>query len=224
MEQLRHFDEELGRVKEKLLTMAGQAEMLINDSVEALGQRDIGLAEKAILADKEIDKLEVEIEEEAVSLIARHQPAAKDLRFLIGIIKINSDIERIGDHGVNIAQCTLKLGQEPPLKPLIDIPRMAQLATAMLKNSLDSFVREDPEKARRVCASDDEVDKLKDQVFRELLTYMIENPQTISRAMDLILISRNLERIADLSTNISEEVIYISQGKVIKHNREAENG
>lgn len=220
MDQLRHFDEELNRLKEKLLTMAGKAETQINYSVEALVQRDTSLSDRVILMDRDIDKLEIEIEEEAVSLIARHQPAARDLRLLIGIIKINTDIERIGDHGVNIAQNVIKLGQEPPLKPLIDIPRMAKLVTAMLKDSLDSFVQNDPEKARQVCASDDNVDKLKDQIFRELLTYMIEKPHTICRGMGLILVSRNLERIADLSTNISEEVIYISQAKVIKHHQE----
>jgi phosphate transport system protein len=220
MEQSRHIDRELEQIKEKLLLMAAKAEQIISQAVESLLQRNMTRAEQIMASDKEIDKLEIEIENEAISLIARHQPVAKDLRLLIGIIKINSDIERIGDHGVNIAQCTLKLGQEPPLKPLVDIPRMAQLATAMLKDSLDSFVHEDPEKARRVCASDIQVDQLKDQTLRELMTYMFERPEAISRAMGLILISRNLERIADLSTNISEEVIYISQAKVIKHHQE----
>ncbi len=220
MEQSRHIDRELEQIKEKLLLMASKAEQIISQAVESLLQRDLGKAEKIMATDKEIDKLEIEIENEAISLIARHQPAAKDLRLLIGIIKINSDIERIGDHGVNIAQCTLKLGQEPPLKPLIDIPRMAQLATAMLKDSLDSFVHGDAEKARQVCATDSQVDQMKDQTLRELMTYMFEKPEAISRAMGLILISRNLERIADLSTNISEEVIYISEAKVIKHHQE----
>ncbi|MFH2120762.1 MAG: phosphate signaling complex protein PhoU [Pseudomonadota bacterium] len=220
MEQSRHIDRELEQIKEKLLLMASKAEQIISQAVESLLQRDLGKAEKIMASDKEIDKLEIEIENEAISLIARHQPAAKDLRLLIGIIKINSDIERIGDHGVNIAQCTLKLGQEPPLKPLIDIPRMAQLAISMLKDSLDSFVHGDAEKARQVCATDSQVDQLKDQTLRELMTYMYEKPEAISRAMGLILISRNLERIADLSTNISEEVIYISEAKVIKHHQE----
>ncbi len=220
MEQSRHIDRELEQIKEKLLLMASKAEYIISQAVESLLQRDLVKAEKIMASDQEIDKLEIEIENEAISLIARHQPAAKDLRLLVGIIKINSDIERIGDHGVNIAQCTLKLGQEPPLKPLIDIPRMAHLATSMLKDSLDSFVHEDAEKARQVCATDSQVDQLKDQTLRELMTYMYEKPEAISRAMGLILISRNLERIADLSTNISEEVIYISEAKVIKHHQE----
>lgn len=220
MEQTRHIDRELEQIKEKLLLMAAKAEQVISQAIESLLQRDMAKADQIMVLDKEIDRLEIEIENEAISMIARHQPAAKDLRFLVGIIKINSDIERIGDHGVNIAQCTIKLGQEPPLKPLIDIPRMAQLATTMLKDSLDSFVREDAEKARQVCAADSQVDQLKDQVLRELMTYMFDKPEAISRAMGLILISRNLERIADLSTNISEEVIYISQAKVIKHHQE----
>lgn len=220
MEQTRQIDRELEQIKEKLLLMAAKAEQIISQAIESLLQRDMAKADQIIILDKEIDRLEIEIENEAISMIARHQPAAKDLRFLVGIIKINSDIERIGDHGVNIAQCTIKLGQEPPLKPLIDIPRMAQLATTMLKDSLDSFVREDAEKARQVCAADSQVDQLKDQVLRELMTYMFDKPEAISRALGLILISRNLERIADLSTNISEEVIYISQAKVIKHHQE----
>ncbi|OGF01493.1 MAG: phosphate transport system regulatory protein PhoU [Candidatus Edwardsbacteria bacterium RIFOXYD12_FULL_50_11] len=220
MEQTRHVDRELEHIKEKLLLMASKAEHIISQAVESLLHRDLVKAEQVMALDREIDRLEIEIENDAISLIACHQPAAKDLRLLIGIIKINNDIERIGDHGVNIAQCTLKLGQEPPLKPLVDIPRMAHLAASMLRDSLDSFVHEDAEKARQVCATDSQVDQLKDQTLRELMTYMFEKPKAISRALGLILISRNLERIADLSTNISEEVIYICQAKVIKHNQE----
>jgi phosphate transport system protein len=216
MEQ-RHFDKELLSLKDKLLLMAARTEALINQAVEALKKKDIALAQDIFRLDKEIDGMEVEIEEQAISLIALHQPAAGDLRFLIGTIKINNDLERIGDHGVNIAESAIRLAAEPDLKPLIDIPRMAALATGMLKDSLDGFVGGDPEKARAVCTRDDQVDDLKDQVFRELLTFMMERPDAITRAMDLILISRNLERIADLSTNISEETIYIAQAKVIKH-------
>jgi phosphate transport system protein len=216
MEQ-RHFDKELLQLKDKLLLMAARTEALINQAIEALKQKDVPLAQDIFRLDKEIDGMEVEIEEQAISLIALHQPAAGDLRFLIGAIKINNDLERIGDHGVNIAESAVRLATQPDLKPLIDIPRMAVLATAMLKDSLDSFVSGDPEQARAVCGRDDQVDDLKDQIFRELLTYMMEKPDTITRAMDLILISRNLERIADLSTNISEETIYIAEAKVIKH-------
>ena len=216
MEQ-RHFDKELLALKERLLLMAARTEALINQAVDALKKKDLALAQDILRLDKEIDAMEVEIEEQAIALIALHQPAAGDLRFLIGAIKINNDLERIGDHGVNIAESAIRLASQPELKPLIDIPRMAALATAMLKDSLDSFVGGDHEKARAVCVRDDQVDDLKDQIFRELLTFMMEKPDTITRAMDLILISRNLERIADLSTNISEETIYIAEAKVIKH-------
>ncbi|MBI4725916.1 phosphate signaling complex protein PhoU [candidate division TA06 bacterium] len=220
MEQ-RHFDRELLELKEKLLLMAAKAEQLIRQSLEALIKKDAVLAQSLFALDKEVDKLEIEIEEDAIALIARHQPAAGDLRFLIGAIKINNDLERISDHGVNIAQSAIRLAAQPDLKPLIDIPRMAELSIGMLKDSLDSFVNNDAEKARAVCKSDDQVDDLKDQIFRELLTFMMEKPDSISRAMDLILVSRNLERVADLSTNISEEEIYISEAKIIKHHAQA---
>lgn len=217
MEQ-RHFDRELLELKEKLLLMAAKVEQLIRQSIEALVKRDAALAQSLFALDKEVDRLEIEIEEDAIALIARHQPAAGDLRFLIGAIKINNDLERISDHGVNIAQSAVRLAAQPELKPLIDIPRMADLSIGMLKDSLDSFVNNDPDKARAVCKSDDQVDDLKDQIFRELLTYMMEKQDSIGRAMDLILVSRNLERVADLSTNISEEEIYISEAKIVKHN------
>ncbi|MDO9069627.1 MAG: phosphate signaling complex protein PhoU [Deltaproteobacteria bacterium] len=217
MEQ-RHFDRELLELKEKLLLMAAKVEQLIKQSIESLMKKDAVLAQSLFALDKEVDKLEIEIEEDAIALIARHQPAAGDLRFLIGAIKINNDLERISDHGVNIAQSAIRLAAQPELKPLIDIPRMAELSIGMLKDSLDSFVNNDPDKARAVCKSDDQVDDLKDQIFRELLTYMMEKQDSIGRAMDLILVSRNLERVADLSTNISEEEIYISEAKIVKHN------
>jgi len=219
MEQ-RHFDKELLALKEKLLLMAAKVEQLIKVSIEALVRKDAALAETLFALDREVDRLEMEIEEDAVSLIARHQPAAGDLRFLVGAIKINNDLERIGDHGVNIAQSAIRLAGQPELKPLIDIPRMAELAIGMLKDSLDSFVAGDAEKAREVCRRDDRVDELKDQIFRELLTFMMEKADAIGRAMDLILVSRNLERIADLSTNIGEEAIYIAEARVIKHHAE----
>ncbi|MCU0605942.1 MAG: phosphate signaling complex protein PhoU [Candidatus Edwardsbacteria bacterium] len=219
MEQ-RHFDLELLQLKEKLLMMAARTEALINQAIDSLKQRDPKLAEDIFRLDKEIDGMEVEIEEQAIALIALHQPTAGDLRFLVGAIKINNDLERIGDHGVNIAESAIRLSSEPAIKPLIDIPRMAALATGMLTDSLDGFVNSHPDKARVVCGRDDQVDELKDQIFRELLTYMMEKPDTITRAMDLILVSRNLERIADLSTNICEETIYIAEAKVIKHHAE----
>jgi phosphate transport system protein len=161
--------------------------------------------------------MEIEIEEEAILLIARHQPAATDLRFLIGVIKINNDLERIGDHGVNIAESAISLVGQPDVKPLIHIPQMADMAVGMLKDSLDSFIYGDPEKARQVCTRDDQVDSMKSQVLQDLAAIMREKPGTIARGLDLILVSRNLERIGDLATDISEETIYIYQGKVIKH-------
>jgi phosphate transport system protein len=215
--ETRHFDIELSQLKEKILLMAARVENLVSQSVKALTLRKNELAESIFDLDKEIDMMEIEIEEFAIQLIALHQPAAGDLRFLIGIININKDLERIGDHGVNIAQCAIKLMKEPPLKPLIDIPRMAEEATKMFRESLESFIEGNVDKAREVCRSDYIVDNLKSQLFRELLTYMMEDSGAISRAMQLILVSRNLERIADLATNISEETIYICQAEVIKH-------
>ena len=216
----RHFDIELEGLKQRLLLMAAKVEKIIENSIEALRKRNRGLAEDILSWDREVDRLEIEIEERVISLIATHQPAAGDLRFLIGALKINNDLERIGDHGVNIAQSAIRLSDQPEIKPLIDIPRLSRASIDMLKESLNSFVDNDPERARTVCLRDDEVDALKDQIFRELLTFMMEKPSIISRAMELILVSRNLERIADLATNICEETIYIAEARVIKHHAE----
>jgi phosphate transport system protein len=213
----RHFDIELTQLKEKLLSMAAKVDAQIKQSIDAVRKKDADMAEAIFGLDKEVDRMEIDIEEEAISLIARHQPAAGDLRLLIGIIKINNDLERIGDHGVNIAQSAIALAGQPDVKPLIDIPRMAELAVGMLRDSLESFISSNPEKAREVCTRDDEVDYLKRKMLRELSTIMMEKPDTITRGMELILISRNLERIADLATNISEDTIYVCQAKVIKH-------
>lgn len=213
----RHLDVELDQLRQKLVMMATKVENLINFSIEAIRKRDAAASEAAQTMDKEIDRMEIEIEEAAISLLARYQPAAGDLRFLVGAIKINNDLERIGDHGVNIAQNAAYLAGRPDVKALADIPWMAGLAVTMLKDSLDSFISEDPEKARDVCTRDDQVDELKDQILRIVLTFMMEKPDLISYGMTLILVSRNLERIADLATDISEEAIYIYQGKVIKH-------
>jgi phosphate transport system protein len=213
----RHFDVELAQLKEKLLSMASKVEVLITRAIEAAVKKDAVIAESIFGLDKEIDQMEIEIEEEAILLIARHQPAAGDLRFLIGAIKINNDLERIGDHGVNIAQSAVKLLGQADIGPFVDIPKMSALAISMLKDSLSSFISSDPEKARQVCTRDDQVDELKDQILLELSALMNEKPSIIPWALELILISRNLERIADLSTNISEETIYIYQAKIIKH-------
>jgi len=213
----RHFDVELDQLRQKLLLMASKVEILINQSVQAIRKRDPAVVETALSMDKEIDQMELEIEDLAISLIARYQPAAGDLRFLIGAIKINNDLERIGDHGLNIAQSAAILANGPDVTEFSDIPWMSGLTVSMLKDSLDSFINADPEKAREVCRRDDQVDDLKDKIIKTVLTHMLDKPDFISQGLTLILVSRNLERIADLATDISEEAIYIHQGKVIKH-------
>jgi phosphate transport system protein len=216
----RHFDIEIDQLKDQLLLMAGRAESIVQKSIQALARRDQPLAEEVFEDDHVIDRQEIELEERCLELLARHQPLARDLRFITATLKISNDLERIGDHAVNIAGSTLKLLQEPPLKPLVDIPRMAELATGMLREALDAFVRRDAGGARHLVRRDDEVDQLNDQVFRELISFMIENPRTITRAMELILVARNLERVADLATNVAEEVVFITEARIIKHHAE----
>lgn len=216
----RHFDEELKELKEKLLHMAALAEQSVAQVINALVKRDSVLAEKVIEDDNAINILDIEIDEICLGLLAIRQPMAKDLRFITSAMKINSDLERIGDLSVNIAQSTLQLLKEPVLKPLIDIPRMAELAQKMLRDSLDAFVYKNETLAREVCRRDDEVDKLNHQIFRELITYMMQDSKNINRALGLVLIGRNLERVADHATNIAEDVIYIVNGKTIKHHVE----
>lgn len=220
----RHFDEELKTLKEKLLQMAALVEESIARSVRSLVDRKNEMAEEVIRSDEAINMLEIDVDELCLKLLALHQPIATDLRFIASAMKINSDLERMGDLAVNIAERSLDLLKEPPLKPLIDIPRMAQLAQKMVKDSLDAFVNRDAELARNVCCRDDEVDTLNHQVFRELLTYMMEDPKSIHRAVDLILIGRHIERIADHATNIGEDVVYMVKGKMIKHHIEEKKG
>lgn len=216
----RHFDEELKDLKEKLLRMSSLAEEAICTAIKSLVDRDSNLAEKVIKSDDAINMLEIEIDELSIKLLALRQPEAGDLRFITSAIKIDKDIERMGDHAVNISESALDLLKVPPLKPLIDIPRMAELAQAMVRDSLNAFVNSDVGLAKNVCERDTEVDNLNDQLFRELLTYMMQDPKNIERALNLILVARNLERVADLATNISEDVIYITNGRVIKHHLE----
>lgn len=216
----RHFDEELKELKEKLLEMASLAEESNALAIKSLVDRDEPLALKVLKADRRIDKMEIEIDEHCLAILGLKQPVARDLRFVTSAMKINNELERIGDLSVNIAERAIDLLKEPPLKPLIDIPRMAELAQNMVKDSLDAFVRLDAELAREVCRRDDAVDQLNDQIFRELLIYMMEDPKSISRAVDLILVGRHLERIADHATNISEEVVFMVQGRTIKHHFE----
>ncbi|HYM79938.1 MAG TPA: phosphate signaling complex protein PhoU [Candidatus Limnocylindria bacterium] len=216
----RHFDQELEALKERLLQMGGRAEAIIQKSVESLKRRDTGLAQEVFEDDKVIDRMEIEIDERCVGLLALRQPMAVDLRFITSAMKITNDLERVGDHAVNIAGNSVRLAAEPQLKPLVDIPRMANMASGMLHEALDAFVRRDAATARRLVRRDDEVDNLNRQLFRELVSYMIEDPATITRAMELILVARNLERVADLATNVAEEVVFIAEARVIKHHAE----
>ena len=213
-----HFDEELKVLKQKLLQMADTAQAMIGLAVKSLTERSGEIVEEVLTMERSVNRMEVEIEDEVLRLLARRQPAARDLRFLVGLLKINNDLERVADQACNIAGTVMYLLQDPPLNtPLIDIPRMAGLAQKMVKDSIEAFVNHDPALANEVCKHDDEVDWINDQIFRVLLTNMMENPKSITRAVDLILISRNLERIADHATNIGEEVIFIEEGKNIKH-------
>ena len=216
----RHFEHDLESLKGQLLRMGGAAEAIVGKSIEALKRRDLALAHEVFEEDRAIDRLEIDIEERCLRLLALQQPMATDLRFITAALKINNDLERVGDHAVNIAGSVVRLADNPPLKPLVDIPHMARVAAEMLHEALDSFVSRDTAKARRLIKRDDEVDQLNDQVFRELLTYMIEEPATITRAMELILVARNLERVADLATNVAEEVVFIAEARIIKHHAE----
>ena len=213
----RHFHEELEGLKQTLLAMGGLVEDQIRRAMRALLERDDVIAHEVIDRDRQVNTYDVEVDEQCVNLLALHQPAAGDLRFITTTMKIVTDLERIGDQAVNIAQRALELNREPQLKPYIDLPRMADRAQRMVKESLDAFVAGDTALARQVCGEDAEVDALKEQIFRELLTFMMEDPRTVSRAIRVILISRFLERVADHATNIAEMVIYLVEGKMVRH-------
>ncbi|MGH7316288.1 MAG: phosphate signaling complex protein PhoU [Candidatus Rokuibacteriota bacterium] len=213
----RHFHEELEALKQTLLAMGGLVEDQIRRAMRALVERDDVMAQEVIDRDRQVNTYDVEVDEQCVSLLALHQPAAGDLRFITTAMKIVTDLERIGDQAVNIAQRVLELNREPQLKPYIDLPRMAERAQSMVKESLDAFVAGDTALARRVCGEDAEVDALKEQIFRELLTFMMEDPRTIPRAIRVILISRFMERVADHATNIAEMVVYLVEGKMVRH-------
>jgi phosphate transport system protein len=217
MPEKRHFHEELSRLKNQLLVMSSMVESNIQKSIQALEERDAKLAEAIFIEDKKIDVMEVEIDEGCVKLMALDQPVAVDLRMILGVLKINNDLERMGDHAVNIAERAIRLAESPMPKRLIDIPRMATIVQGMLKDVMDGFIQENPEKARSVCERDDVVDELDDRFIRVLLTYMMEDPRVIKQAIDFIMISKNLERIGDLTTNIAEDVVFIYQAKTIKH-------
>jgi phosphate transport system protein len=218
----RIFDEELKELKESLLYEGELVQRAVRDAVTALLTRDSDLARKVIADDELINTKEVEIDEFCLKLLALRQPAAKDLRFIATAIKVNYDLERMGDMAVNICERVLELNQEPQLKPYIDLPRAAEIAQTMVKECLDSFVREDPDLAWKVTQDDEKVDQLNEQIFRELLTYMSEDLKTISRATRLLFISKYLERLADHAVNIAELVIFLVKGKIIRHLKHSE--
>ncbi len=209
--------EETSKLKKMLFEMATSVEEMIAKSVKALEENNMILAEDVIRSDEKVNEMEIEIDNQCIRILALHHPEAEDLRTVTMIMKINNDLERIGDHAVNIAEMALYLADKPPVKPLIDIPKMAGKAIEMLQESLDAFVNKDAELAVEVCKKDDEVDALEPQIVRELVTYMISDPQTIDRALTLILIARGLERVADLATNIAEDAYYMASGKILKH-------
>jgi len=217
------LEEEINKLKKMLFEMASSAEEMIAKSIKALQENNMILAEEIIKSDDEVNEMEIEIDNQCIRILALFHPEAEDLRTVTMIMKINNDLERIGDHAVNIAEKVIYLADKPPVKPLIDIPKMAEKAIEMLQESLDSFVNKDAELAIQVCKKDDEVDALEPQIVRELITYMISDPQTIDRALTLIFIARALERVADLATNIAEDTYYIASGKILKHHSLREN-
>lgn len=217
----RHFHDQLDELKQRLLTMSERAESLVDLAVEALLTKDAGKAEAVVTGDNDVDRLEVEIESMAIELLALQQPMARDLRFIISAIKASSDLERVGDHAVNIAQSAQRLiATKGNIMPEAAIEEMARRARQMLGQAIDAFVRADGGLGRAVCLMDDEVDKLNDSLFRIVVTHILEDPKTISTAIELLLVGRNLERVADLSTNISEDAVYLAEGKQIKHHLE----
>ena len=216
----RHFEDQLNELKGRLVTMGTAAESMIERAVKALLERDSARLPQVFQTEQQVNELHIEVDERVINLIALHHPVATDLRMAVMCSKIAGELERIGDQAVNICQNTTELLRYPPLKPLIDIPLMAEIARRMLRESLDAFVRLDAALAQKVLDTDDEVDAFKNQIFRELLTYMMSDPGTIPRALALILISRNLERVGDHATNVAEEVIYAAQGRDVRHHHE----
>jgi len=218
---LRHFIEELDELQKKLLEMGGLVESGVHNSVLSLTEHNETLAQEVLRNEARINQMEIEVDDFAVGLMALYQPMARDLRFLTAAIKINADLERMGDLAVNIVERALSLIYQPPVKPLIDIPQMAKLVESMVRRSLDAFVKRDPELARAVLLSDDAVDELRDAIYHELIGFMERDSRTVSRAVDLMFVARNLERIADHATNISEDVLYLVQGVDVRHHAEA---
>lgn len=212
------LETKIAELKAQLLTMAAIVEEMVSNSIKSLVSKDKALAEQVIRTDEvRVNLLEIENEDSAINLMALYQPEASNLRTIAMVIKLNNDLERIGDHAENIAEAALFLIDKPPVKPLIDLPRMAEIAISMLKDSLDAFTHADAELARSVCTRDSAVDELNRAIKAELMEHMSRDPSTIERAMKLLMISLNLERVADLATNIAEDVIYIVTGEDIKH-------
>ncbi len=216
----KRYEEELKKLREEILYMGGMVEDQIQKAIKSLVDRDSELAENIIERDHEVNRLDVGIDDLCIKLLALHQPAGRDLRFITTGLKITTDLERIGDMAVNICERALELNKEPQLKPYIDIPRMARISQRMIRESLDAFVREDTDLALKVCKDDEEVDQLNSQIFREVVSFMIADPQTINRAIKISSMSKYLERIADHATNIAEMVIFMVKGKSIRHLKE----
>ena len=212
-----HFQEELEALQGRLLEMGGLAEERVRACIEALVSRDVGLIDQVLRGDEPINQLHIEIDNRCFRLLALHQPMAVDLRSIVSAVKINTDLERVGDLAVNIAEAAKRYTTHPPVKKLIDIPHMGDIAQTMLRDALDAFVRRDTALAHPVLNEDDRLDALKTQVFRELLTYMLQDPITVEPALDLILISRHLERIGDHATNIAEDVIFMVSALDVRH-------
>jgi len=216
----RHFHDELARMKDRLLDMSGLAEDALERAVKSLLNRDAAQARQIVADDKKIDALEMETEEAVTNLLALHQPVARDLRLILSALKIANDLERVGDHVVNIAQSAERLIAYRMITPEPELVEMARIARGMLADALSAFVRGDAPLGREVCKRDDQVDALNDSMFRVLITHMAEDPHTIGAAMELFLVSRNLERVADLATNVAEDVVFLVEGKSIKHHAE----
>jgi len=220
LEPHRHFHDELGQLKVRLLAMSGEAEAALANATEALLERDRDKAESVIGGDQVIDTMEIEIEEACIGLLALQQPMARDLRMITAALKISNDVERVGDHAVNIAQSAQRVSPTRAVAPEPELQEMTRLAREMLSDALEAFIRGDAEAARALVLRDDKVDALHRSVFRILLTYMMEDPHFIGTAMELFLVSRNLERVADLATNIAEDVVFLVEGVSIKHHAE----
>jgi phosphate transport system protein len=214
---IRHFQEELEALQGRLLEMGGLAEERVRAAVDGLVSRQVAIIDQVLYGDEPINTLHIEVDERCFKLLALHQPMAADLRAIVAAVKINSDLERVGDLAVNIAEAAKRYVTHPPVKKLIDIPRMGDIAQGMLRDALDSFVRRDMTLARRVLNADDQLDGLKTQIFRELLTYMLQDQATVEPALDLILVSRHLERIGDHATNIAEDVIFMVSARDVRH-------